>query len=104
MTLSTVILDDGAYFVELNCNYLPRQAPGFLWLRCGESGSKRPSCECIGGFDQAPDGTWRAGITGSYDAERDTDETQLVKGVHRLDAIVTLWQHRRQAFIERGGS
>jgi hypothetical protein len=93
-----IILDDGLFYIELNCNYEPSSAPGFLHRRCAVGVTTPGGYECIGSFDQTIGGMWSASIDAIYDPETDSDATGLGDFDQRLDAIVALWSARRSAY------
>ena len=92
------ILDDGEYYVELNVNYPPEDAPGFLQRRCYVGITTPGGYECIGRFDRSPRGTWQASIDAPYDPVSQSDTRSLGQHRSRLDAIAALWSARREAF------
>lgn len=93
-----VILDDGLFYVELNCNYGAAEAPGFLQCRCYVGVTTPGGYECIGSFDKRVDGGWRASVDLAYDAATDSDNRELGVFSKRLDAIAALWGARHQAY------
>ena len=97
MEKDQVILDDGEFFIDLNCNYEASNAPGFLERRCPYSATTPGGFECIGSFDKAVDGTWRADVNAPYDPATDGDCRIVAQGVSRLDAIAALWRERHTA-------
>lgn len=97
MSQDQIILDDGVYYVDLNSNYEPSCAPGFLERRCSVGMTTPGGFECVGNFDKALDGTWNASINDHYDPATDGDSRMLVKGVSRMDAITALWANRTSA-------
>lgn len=98
MKTDLVILDDGEFFIDLNCNYKASNAPGFLERRCAYSATAPGGFECVGGFDKAPDGTWRAYVNAPYDPETDGDCRRVIEGASRMDAIAALWRERHNAY------
>lgn len=100
MQVDRIILDDGAFFIDLNWNYPQASAPGFLVHRI-DFGSGHPvGFECIGTFDQMCDGTWSACINTAYDPATDCWNLILASGVARMDAIAVLWMERRSAHCQ----
>jgi len=99
MSAKTIIMDDGEFFIELNVNYKPNVAPGYLGHRCLETKATPLGLEVIGSFDREPDGSWKADIQGTYDAITDSDCLVIAKNVSRLDAITCLWNARKRAHI-----
>ena len=97
MTTDEIILDDGEFFIDLNCNYEASNAPGFLERRCAYNATTPGGFECVGSFDKALDGTWNASINMAYDPETDSDSRVVVDGVTRMDAITALWGARIEA-------
>lgn len=103
-TTSTIVLDDGEFYVELNCNYSAAVAPGFLQRRCPAGVTTPGGFECVGGFDRDSNGLWCASIDAAYDATNDSDSKELGSYPERLDAIATLWARRHDAYCRhRGG-
>lgn len=92
-----VILDDGMFYIDLNCNYSPALAPGFLQHRCYVGVTTPGGYECVGSFDQKHDGMWEASIDIEYDHETESDARILGRFPTRLDAIAALWAARHQA-------
>ena len=91
------ILDDGEYYVELNVNFPPAEAPGFLQRRCYVGVTTPGGYECVGGFAHNARGFWEASIDAPYDPATGSDSRPLGKHRSRLDAIVALWAARRRA-------
>ena len=91
------ILDDGEYYVELNGNYPPAEAPGFLQRRCYVGVTTPSGYACVGSFECSPRGTWQASIDAPYDPATGSDSRSLGQHRSRLDAIVALWSARREA-------
>ncbi len=91
------LLDDGEFYIELNCNSEPSVAPGFLHRRCGYGATTPSGYECIGSFQKRVDGTWSADVNAPLDQETDSDCLVLATGVSRMDAIAALWQGRKLA-------
>lgn len=92
-----VILDDGAFYIELNCNHSPALAPGFLQHRCYVGVTTPGGYECVGSFEQKPDRMWEASIDIEYDSKTDSDAKSLGRYPTRLDAIAALWAARHEA-------
>lgn len=92
-----VLLDDGEYYVQHNSNYPADRGNGFLQRRCHYSLTTPGGWECIGGYDQKPNGSWTADIAAPYDEETDSDVRVLGEFENRLDAIHALWNHRHEA-------
>ncbi len=99
MATDEIILDDGKFFIDLNCNYEASNAPGFLERRCAYSATTPGGYECIGSFDKALDGTWKADVNATYDPETDGDCFIVAKGVSRMEAITALWRARHVALV-----
>lgn len=97
VTGDVVILDDGLFYVGLNCNYRSDDAPGFLERRCYFGVTTPGGYECIGSFNRGLDGSWTASIDVHYDAATDSDARVLGRFSDRLDAIAALWGARHQA-------
>lgn len=98
MSQPHIIIDDGRYYIDLNCNYEAPDAPGFLALRCPRGLTTPGGFDCLGSFDKKPDGTWQASIHTLLDEETDSDARTVAAGVSRMDAIAALWKHRESAF------
>ncbi len=96
------ILDDGEFFIKLNCNYEAGDAPGFLNRRRSHGVTTPGGYECVGGFDKARDGTWSADVNARYDPETESDCRRIVQGVSRMDAIAALWRERQYACCYHG--
>lgn len=92
------LLDDGEFYIELNCNVDPSAAPGFLHRRCGYGATTPGGYECVGSFQERVDGTWSADVNAPLDQATDSDCLVLAAGVSRLAAIAALWQGRRSAY------
>ena len=99
MTPDEIILDDGVFFIDLNCNYEVSSAPGFLERRCAYGPKTPGGFECIGSFDKALDGTWTADVNAPYDPVTDGDCRKVATGASRMDAIAALWRERHSALI-----
>jgi hypothetical protein len=91
------ILDDGEYYVQLNVNFPPADAPGFLQRRCYVGVTTPDGYECVGSFERSARGGWRASIDAPYDPVTGSDCHSLGEHRSRLDAIAALWSARRQA-------
>ena len=94
MNTDQIILDDGEYYIVLNCNYPAQNAPGFLQRRCSIGPTTPGGYECLGSFDNMPNGTWKTDVTAPYDAETDGDCRVVAIGVSRMEAINALWKAR----------
>jgi hypothetical protein len=97
MNKDLVLLDDGEFYIELNCNHDAVIAPGFLERRCERGLTTPEGFECVGGFSKRPDGSWRADINAPWDEESDSDCRVVADGVERMNAIAALWQRRHEA-------
>ena len=93
-----VILDDGAFYIELNCNYGTAEAAGFLQRRCYIGVTTPGGYECLGSFEMTLDGKWRASVDAPYSAATDSDSRELGVFSHRLAAITALWGARHEAY------
>ena len=94
--VSLVVLDDGEYFIELNPNMQPAEAPGFLQQRWYVGVTTPGGYECIGSFERHAGDEWEASIDTSID-DNGSDSRRLGRFAQRLDAIVTLWTARHDA-------
>jgi len=98
MKADQIILDDGRFFIDLNCNYAASDAPGFLSLRCFAGPTTPGGFECLGSFNKTTDGTtWEARVSAPYDSEIDSDSRTVITGVSRMEAISALWRERHTA-------
>lgn len=95
------ILDDGQFYIELNVNYEPSVAPGFLQRRCSYGVTTPSGFECVGSFQKSLDGTWSADVSAPLNEDDDSDCLLIAKGVNRMEAIVALWRNRQVAFCSR---
>jgi len=95
---SATILDDGDFYVELNCNDSSAAAAGFLQRRCYVGVTTPGGYECIGSFERDVLGRWRASIDAVYDEQTGSDSRTLGCFADRLDAIVALWAARHAAY------
>ncbi len=88
-----LLLDDGEYRARLDpaANVADDIAPVLL-ERIGVAGAVYP----LGGVHLQSDQTWLAAISGGPG-----EFTVVARVVDRYDAIVTLWRHRREAFLGR---
>lgn len=93
-----IVLDDGSYYVELNVNSDPHDAPGFLQRRCAVGLHTPGGYECLGSFNPTPGGAWRADVNAPYDNTTDSDARDLGRFADRVDAILALWAARHDAF------
>lgn len=100
-TKSLIILDDGVFYVELNCNYPKAEAPGFLQRRCGYGLTTPGGYECLGSFQKAAHGFWSADVNAPLDEDTDSDCLMLTQNVSRMDAIAALWVGRNRAYLNR---
>lgn len=97
-TKPLIILDDGQFYVELNCNYEEADAPGFLQRRCSYGLTTPGGYECLGSFQKAVDGSWSADVVAPMDEETGCDCDLLARNVSRMDAIAALWAGRNRAY------
>lgn len=88
-----IILDDGEYLVEVNVNCRQYAAPSFLQRRCAHSLHTPGGWECVRSFQLRPDQCWSAEVT-TLPVDDDINCTEL----GRFDAILALWQRRREAY------
>lgn len=100
MQVDRIILDDGAFFIDLNWDHPQASAPGFLVHRIDFGAGHPVGFECIGTFDQMGDGTWSACINTAYDPATDRWILIVASGAARLDAIAALWKERRSAHCQ----
>lgn len=96
-----ILLDDGSYYIELNVNAEPHNAPGFLQRRCAVDLHTPGGYECLGSFQCTPRGAWRANVNAPYDEEADSDTRDLGQFSERMDAILALWAARHEALKGR---
>lgn len=101
MTKDQIILDDGTFFIELNCNHEAGDAPGFLNRRCAHGPTTPGGYECVGSFDKASKGRWNASVDTRYDPATDSDSRLVSTGTYRLGAIIALWQARHDAYTTK---
>jgi len=97
MNEDVIVLDDGEFYIELNCNYDAVIAPGFLQRQCAWGLTTPSGFECVGGFSRKADGTWWAEVNASFDEDTGGDCCVVAEGVSRMDAIAALWQRRHDA-------
>ncbi|KIG11214.1 hypothetical protein BurMR1_1874 [Burkholderia sp. MR1] len=100
MQKQLVLLDDGKFFIERNCNGEAATTNGFLLRRCPVSLTTPSGYECIGGYECAAFGQWRASINAPYDEETDSDCRELGFFEAQLDAITVLWKARQDAYCQ----
>lgn len=95
---TTIIQDDGEFYLDLNINENPATASGFLHRRCPVSPTTPGGYEVVGAFTAMADGRWRAGVFKA--CLPDSDEDMLVLGEfdRRMDALLAVWQRRREAY------
>lgn len=100
-TRGEVIIDDGTFYIELNVNYPPASAPGFLHVRRPTSDSSGLGDECIGAFQEQLNGKWSADVQAppGDDSDWESDIRSIVTDVDRMTAIVSLWRARKMAWI-----
>lgn len=93
-TEEVVVLDDSKYFLILllSLEIKDSEAPAYLHMR-GLKGQ-----ECLGHCWQQADGSWDARLHVLYDDASNSDSVLLGNFDHRVDAIIHLWQQRKQAF------
>jgi hypothetical protein len=97
-THRAVIADDGEYYIELDGNHAPNDAPGFLQRRCYIGVITPDGYECVGSFGRNEQGLWQASIDAPYDEATGTDRRTLGQFTERMNAIVALWGRRREAY------
>lgn len=94
---SLLLLDDGTYYIERNSNGDPKTTNGFLQRRCSIGTTTPGGYECLGSYDRAPSGEWRASINAAYDANSDSDARELGRFKRNVEAIAALWKARHEA-------
>lgn len=97
MSNGETVLDDGEFFIELNVNYSPSEAPGFLQRRCGYGATTPGGFECVGSFQKDTDGSWSSDVNAPLNEDDDSDCLFVAKSVGRMDALVELWRNRHIA-------
>lgn len=95
-----LLLDDGEYYIEHNCNYPLESGNGFLHRRCAFGLTTPGGYEVIGEYSQTVAGVWSVHIAKDLDVETDSDALSLGSFANRLDAITTLWQRRKEALCK----
>ncbi|NLP65530.1 hypothetical protein [Paraburkholderia sacchari] len=101
MAQQLILIDDGVFYIERNVNGDAAVTNGFLLRRCKVGVTTPGGYECIGGYERAPSGMWRASINVPYDAITDSDSYELgdTFGTNR-DAIAALWKSRHEAHCQ----
>lgn len=90
MNKELILLDDGQFYIERNCNGDKETTNGYLLRRC-ETGQAAPeACECIGGYERQPSGAWCASVNAPYDEDTDSDCREIGFFRPNLDAIAAL--------------
>lgn len=97
MQRDMIVLDDGDFYIELNGNYDAVSAPGFLQRRCARGLTTPGGYECVGSFQRATNGRWRADVNAPFDEETEGDCLVLGEFGERMHAIAALWQRRHAA-------
>lgn len=92
-----VLLDDGEFYVEHNAGYPLERGNGFLLRRCKVTLTTPGGYECVGGYNQKPDGQWCADVHVLFDEASDSDCCRVGVYGDRLDAIAALWLARHTA-------
>lgn len=88
-----LLLDDGEYRARLDtAARVGEDIAPVLLERVGVAGD----VDVVGSVHLQSDQTWLAAIAGGHD-----EFVVLARVANRYDAIVTLWQHRREAFLGR---
>ncbi|WP_198970951.1 hypothetical protein [Xylophilus sp. ASV27] len=95
MTDAVTILDDGEFYVELHPDYQDAVAPGFLLRRCAQSSTAPNGFVCLGGFDEALNGSWTADVKAHWDPCGEEERVELASDALRMDAIAALWRGRK---------
>ncbi|MCF7697053.1 MULTISPECIES: hypothetical protein [Mycetohabitans] len=62
MDTHLMLLDDGKYYIERNCNGEAATTNGLLFRRCLISPTTPGGYECVGGYEQCTGGEWCAWI------------------------------------------
>ena len=93
-----VLLDDGTFYIDLNANHPPEDAPGFLEVR----NTRGFGVDCVGSFDRLPCGKWSARVAIEPLPSEASDALALGTFEKRLDAIAALWLGRHRARPCRG--
>lgn len=95
-----MLLDDGEFYIERNCNGDEATTNGFLMRRRPVSLTTPGGSECVGGYERRASGDWRASINAPYDEESDSDCRELGVFGRNLDAIAVLWKARHDAYCK----
>jgi hypothetical protein len=92
-----LLLDDGNYYIERNCNGDPLTTNGFLHRRYVFGTTKPAVYECLGSYERTPSGEWTARINAAYDPTSDCDACELGSFKRNVEAIAALWKARYKA-------
>lgn len=98
MTNELILLDDGQFYIERNCNGDAGTTNGFLQHRCKFGSTTPGGYECIGSYELKLSGEWEASINAPYNEQAGSDSRELGRFKSRLDAIVVLWMSRHEAY------
>lgn len=90
---SKLLLDDGEFCVRLDPKSVDAEDMATVFL---ERQGLSDEVERVGSVHLQADQTWLAAVSGAHDGF-----VIVAKVPHRFDAIVALWQHRREAFLGR---
>lgn len=90
---SKLLLDDGEFIVRLDP--MSRVADDMATVFLERQGLS-DQVDRVGSVHLQADQTWLAAVAGGRD-----EFVVVAKVIDRFDAIVALWQHRREAFLGR---
>ena len=90
---SKLLLDDGEFLVRLDPKSSEAEDMATVFL---ERQGLSEQVERVGSVHLQADHTWLAAVAGADDGF-----VIVAKVSDRFDAIVALWQHRREAFLGR---
>ena len=91
--ISKLLLDDGEFRVRLDPKSSEAEDMATVFL---ERQGLADQVERVGSVHLQVDQTWLAAVSGGRD-----EFVVVAKVADRFDAIVALWQHRREAFLGR---
>ncbi|WP_237575921.1 hypothetical protein [Mycetohabitans sp. B8] len=73
MDKQLMLLDDGKFYIERNCNGEAATTNGLLFRRYPISPTTPGGYECVGGYERCTAGEWGAWINVPYDEATDRD-------------------------------
>ena len=94
-----VVLDDGEFLLALHDGDRVELSAAFLERRCRVTPETPRGLECVGACTRVSGDSWDVRIAVQESARCPKGSRVIITGVARLDALVSLWRARRDAYV-----